>query len=211
MKNVFDEIYRMSLWSDAGHGSGIGSEPAYNARMRRALTEFVADRSIRSIVDAPCGAAKWQAAWIHELNKKRVAIESYFGIDVAPTAVRRARSNLEHLSIARVRGGDARIAKLPPCDLLICRDTLQHLSYSNIWKVLINLARCDARWIAIGGYWPGNNVDVRDGSYFDFNACLPPFELRPNEIISEANDPKHPAKHLFIRRQVSRKFSVMKT
>lgn len=98
--------------------------------------------------------------------------------------------------------------------MLFCRDELQHLSYANVWKAFENIAKCDARWITIGDYWPGENLNVRGGEYFNVNLCLPPFELRPNEIVSERATRETPVRIRWrdFRNQVAaRKLSAKKT
>lgn len=193
MEGVFTGIYKSGLWGPHGDGSGIGSDPSYNRAMQRHLAGLVKRYNVRSIVDVSCGACRWQAGFL-----RRHPGLTYHGIDIAPPALARARANLQGVPNARVAKGDLRTARLPPCDLLLCRDTLQHMSLANIKTALDNIARTKARIVVLGGYFPGQNVNIRDGDYFDFNPVLEPFGMVPDLVISEENDPSHPHKHLFV-------------
>lgn len=193
MENIFTDIYKHAAWGHHGDGSGIGSSPSYNRAMQRHLAALIKRYQVRSIVDVSCGACRWQAGFL-----RRHPGLSYYGLDIAAPALARAKANLAGLPNARVVRGDLRNARLPPCDLLMCRDTLQHMSLANIQLALKNIARCNARMVVLGGYFPGKNKNIEDGGYFDFNPVLEPFNMVPDLVISEENDPAHPHKHLFV-------------
>lgn len=214
MKAVFDRIYEHQLWSAAGDGSGTGSEPAYNVHMRALLTRFVHTQRITSICDAPCGACKWAAVWLSELGRSGAPLTSYHGIDIAHAALRTAGATLQGYARTSTRGairtslasGDIRTCALPlGVDMVLCRDTLQHLSITHIRRCLRNLARHrSVRWYVLGGYrrprdrGTRDNVDIPDGHYFEFDPSRAPFRLRATHVYSERNDVRHPQKHLFV-------------
>lgn len=193
MQSVFNTIYQNKAWGNEGDHSGIGSEPTYNKIMQKRLSELIKRYNVKSILDVSCGACKWQRDFL-----RKHPFVSYHGIDIAKSALKRANTNLEGLPNVKLVKGDLRNMKLPPCDLLLCRDTLQHFSYENIHRALHNISKCKARIIVLGGYFPGNNIAIQDGSYFDFNPVLEPFSLMPDIVLSEDNTPSHPHKHLFV-------------
>jgi hypothetical protein len=215
---IFDKIYRNKCWSFAGDGSGIGSCPRYNKNMRDKLSNFVIEKGIKTFFDVPCGSCKWSMIWLQELKfKHNYTLDSYFGMDVSMEAlsksyknidkVRQSSSNIEtirdisHVCNTKIHvcHGDFTSACLPlECDLLFCRDALQHLSFDNIWKSLRNFAHCRAKWYIIGGYVSDSNVNIRDGRYFELNISHHPFNLVPDKIISEDNDKQDPQKHFYI-------------
>lgn len=199
MRIIFDKIYLNKHWSFAGDGSGIGSCPSYNKNMRNALTRFVIEHNITTFLDVPCGSCKWSSIWLEELeNEYNYKLYSYFGIDVSSEAIVKSYKNLNK-SYAHITHGDFTTCNLPmDYDLLFCRDALQHLSYYDIWQSLCNFAKCHAKWYVLGGYWPGQNKDIETGNYFAINLTRPPFNLVPDKIMSEDNDPNHPQKHFFI-------------
>jgi effector-binding domain-containing protein len=113
--------------------------------------------------------------------------------------------------------GDITKVEIPSMDVLLCRDTLQHLSYDNIFKALKNFSKNNnIKYYIIGGYnEQDQNKNINNGEYFHFNITKNPFSLKPDSIVKEGNDfnfVKHeePNKYLFIfegnnfRNQVSR-------
>jgi len=72
-------------------------------------------------------------------------------------------------------------------DLILVRDTLQHLSYSNIFTFLRNVKDNDAKYLMAGSNintHENNNID--NGARFDLNLLHTPFELPlPLESYSE--------------------------
>ena len=59
---------------------------------------------------------------------------------------------------------DVTIDPLPHADLILCRDCLVHLSYSNIARALANMKRSGARWIFTTHFLRINsNTDIEDG------------------------------------------------
>jgi hypothetical protein len=203
MESIFSMIYENLFWSSAGDGSGIGSCPKYNKKMRSILTEFIINNDIKSFIDVPCGCCKWTSRWLYELSLKNIPIQ-YYGVDISEIAVKTAIKNMKKVQHNTqhnilIKKGDFTNYILPPnYDVLFCRDALQHLSYVNIWKALRNFAICNVKWYIIGGYWPGLNENINDGSYFDINLTQPPFYLIPDKIMSEENNMHHPHKHFFI-------------
>ena len=200
IKEIFNKIYAFSLWSNAGYGSGIGSEPSYNKNMRAILTFFVINNNIKSICDAGCGACKWTTVWLKELETLNRKIE-YFGIDVSPIPITKSKQVMASSYHPKIQLNIGNITRcsLPKADLLFCRDVLQHMSYENIKKCLKNFAKnTNIKYYIIGGYWPGNNKNINTGDYFDINLTLNPFNLIPDKIISEDNCENHPQKHFFI-------------
>ena len=51
-------------------------------------------------------------------------------------------------------------------DLLLCRDTLQHLSLASCYSLLRNLSNANSKYYLIGSYVTGQNVAIREGEYF---------------------------------------------
>ena len=185
-KNTFDQIYLQNTWGD-GDGSGGGSEPLFTVNMRHSLVKWMLDHDIHSLLDCSCGAAKWTAELISEAI---IAIPDFkfMGIDVSTLAIDRAKINLAKFDVELIQG-DLSIDALPKgFDLIICRDTFQHLSLDRIRACLANLASSEARFIMIGGYIQGTNlINPVDGDSFPFNPQAPPFNLRANEIIDECH------------------------
>lgn len=197
MEVVFDQIYERAAWGAAGDGSGPGSEPAKTVALRAVLTKIVRERGVTTLVDAPCGACKWTRVWLEELTRAGVRLK-YVGVDISATAIDRARANLAGLEHdVELRMGDI-AAPLDACDLLLCRDALQHLSLQDATGALQNIFATPAKTVLLGGYLTGGpNRNIVTGEYYSINYTRPPFSLAPVAIHRELHDGVEPTKYLF--------------
>ncbi len=139
---VFDRVYETNRWTTAGNGSGPGSALGSNAPVVQGLIRFIRSHSIRRIVDVSCGGMSW---WPHVLEvSKDVA---FHGFDVSQVIVARNQAAFADLGW-QFDVGDARTHTYPPSDLVVCRQTLNHLWPDDAVAVLENLLR-SARFLAI--------------------------------------------------------------
>lgn len=114
-----------------------GRTPAVGARgvLRRkvaaavAITEFVLDRELRSVLDVGCGEGRWQP----ELFEMRPNA-AYLGIDSSEYAVERfgAARNLRTGSFGELELHDFDV----PFDLVVCSDVLHYLERREILRGL---------------------------------------------------------------------------
>lgn len=127
--SVFDKIYATSYW---GGGSGGGSTIKATLRYKKFIERFLRDREISSIVDLGCG--DWQFSQFIDF-----ADATYKGFDVAETVVKENQKSFasDTVSFECLKNYE----DLPPADLLICKDVLQHLSNDEVKKVLSILPR----------------------------------------------------------------------
>ena len=121
---VFNEIYSESIW---GKGSGSGSELEYCKPYLNFLKDFFYDYKIKSIVDLGCG--DWQFS--KEINFKGI---KYFGIDVAEEVI--AENTKSYSSEDITFNILDKYQDIPSCDLLICKDVMQHLSIKENKKII---------------------------------------------------------------------------
>ncbi len=128
-KAIFEQVYRDSLW---GVGSGSGSSEAVTRPYRQFLQAFLRDHAIQSVLDVGCGD------WQFSQHMDWTGIQ-YLGLDASETALASAR-RFERPGVsfqqADVTGDD-----LPPADLLIAKDVLQHWAKDDIHKFLPQLTR----------------------------------------------------------------------
>lgn len=203
VKHVFDEIYSKRKWTKEGNGSGSGSSIKNTTNLRNILTKFLIKNNINSIVDAPCGSCLWTSEWLNELRKKNMKI-SYYGFDIANEAVLNCQKSMKYLTNfhdIKIEENNISDITIPEnAQLLLSRDTLQHLSYENIFKTLKNFAKYDSvKFYIIGGYLEKTeNIDIKNGDYFNFNITKKPFEIIPDYIIKENNFGKELPKYLFV-------------
>ena len=204
IQNVFNDIYSKKIWGDHGGGSGSGSAVENTPNLRNTLTKFVIDKKISSFLDLPCGSCVWTSVWLEQLKMLNIKI-SYYGMDIANDAVMNCEKNMSELKSFHnidIKIGDMSESILPVTDALLTRDTLQHLSYDNIFKSLKNFAKYNIKWYIIGGYNESSgNSNINNGECFDFNITREPFSLVPDSIIKEENYMTtgiEPNKYLFI-------------
>jgi hypothetical protein len=148
MEAVFSGIYERSYWGSnmkvAYRGSsGSGSDPEYNRPYIEWLRGFIRDRSIQTIVDLGCGDF-------------RCGPLIYEGLPVAYTGLDVYRPLIESLQIEypdyqfRHLNVFSNVEEVPPGDLCILKDVLQHWSNQDITVFLDRLIQSRKfRWILI--------------------------------------------------------------
>lgn len=144
MQVTFNRAYTTSRWTDAGNRSGPGSEPDACKPMWESLAAFIAASDIRSIVDVSCGGMAW---WPHVLTPLSDRV-SFHGFDVSQTAIAaHEESFCEHRNW-RFGVADARTFSYPTADLIVCRQTLNHLYSPDALAVVSNITKQARRFVA---------------------------------------------------------------
>jgi SAM-dependent methyltransferase len=131
---TFRGIYRTKVWGDNGKAfySGEGSLGPVLDEYCASLVRFISDHQVRSIVDLGCGD--------FAVGKELVQASgiSYTGVDVVPELIEHHRATVDNARVTFVCADITR-DPLPPADLYLIRQVLQHLSNSEIGQVLANL------------------------------------------------------------------------
>lgn len=173
----FARIERTNLWGAATSVSGLGSEFAAAAAVRAALPSLLLRLGVRTLLDAPCGDARW----ITSLGLKA----DYVGVDIVPSlveanAARAARGEI----VGRFVLADMTRAELPSADLVLCRDGLVHLSFANIERALQRLRATGAHWLLTTTFpdWR-TNQDCEDGDWRALNFERPPYGWPPPLVL----------------------------
>ncbi|HWY60619.1 MAG TPA: class I SAM-dependent methyltransferase [Rhizomicrobium sp.] len=135
---IFDAIYRGNVW---GSGSGAGSREEVTRGYRSYLHSFLRSNRIGSVVDLGCG--DWQIA----RHMDWTGID-YTGVDVSSVALDSARQFAR--PGVRFLHANALTDALPPADLLIAKDVLQHWSNDDILAFLPKLRNYRAALIING-------------------------------------------------------------
>jgi SAM-dependent methyltransferase len=151
-EQVFSRIYQDGLWgkSNAKFCSGSGSSEAHATEYVKALAKYIAEHSIRSVVDLGCGD--------FVIGRKIVELGvDYTGVDVVPDLI---RHNTEQYGSSRVRFVhlDIIAGELPAGDLCLIRQVLQHLSNEQIATVLSKLSRYEH--VVVTEHYPGPDARV---------------------------------------------------
>lgn len=187
--SIFRSIYRTNAWNGVESLSGPGSGDAATERIAVHIAQLVDDLGVRSVLDAACGDGYWMPD-----------LPGYIGIDIAPEAIRRAQSRHPD---RQYHVGNVAKMRLPACDLIICRDAIQHLSLRDGMAVVSKLVDSGARWMLASTYVESVNDDVPTGFFYSPNLEAEPFGLpAPERLIFDGYDyaeprlVRDPAKHL---------------
>jgi len=158
------------------------------AGARRILEYVILTYDIRSMLDIPCGDFSWMPLMLARLPD----VFHYIGSDIVLELIQRNR----HIHPSRdFRVIDLVTDALPVCDLIFCRDALQHLPLDNIMKALDNMSHSGAKYLLTTTHlrqhgWR-NRRNSRMGSCRDRNLLLPPFSLPDPIMIFSEQAPGH--------------------
>lgn len=184
-RETFARIYARNEWSGTESLSGPGSGSAATLIVANVLRELVISLEIESVVNLACGDDFWTPD-----------LPGYVGIDIAPAAIARARKSHPERSYLV---GDIRTL-VPPGDLLILRDALQHLPLADGVAILETIRSSGGKWLLASTYLgrssrhPGEtNVDVPAGGYYCPDLVAPPFSLLgPRRLYPDGYDYQDP-------------------
>lgn len=181
-EEVFSEIYKSSKWGtnggDAG-ASGYGSTMRATYLYRAFLQQFMKDLNVRSVVDAGCG--DWESTGAIDWT----GID-YKGYDIVASVV--AADN-KKFAKPGVQFFHANIVTddLPPADLLICKQVLQHLPTADIERFLSTLHKY-AHVLLIDSVNPATlsakNTDTAAGGFRFLDLTHPPFNLKATKVLT---------------------------
>jgi SAM-dependent methyltransferase len=134
-REAFTRAYAENWWGGrkGGFFSGEGSDSLYATPYAQLVRQFIRRHHIERVVDLGCGDFRVGALLVSpDIH--------YIGVDVVEDLVKR---NSERYSSERVefRCADITAESLPPADLCLIRQVLQHLSNEEIEKVLKSCQR----------------------------------------------------------------------
>ncbi len=169
-QEIFSRIYSRNEWL---FGSGEGSLPASTGAYRAFLQQFLHDYRIKSVVDAGCG--DWQFSQLIDWT----GIE-YTGSDVVPDVIEKNQQTFAAPTI-QFCCQDLLSEELPPADLLILKDVLQHLPFTAISRILSFAPHY--RFVLVTNDAATANDDTIIGGYRALDLRLPPFSLPATEVL----------------------------
>jgi hypothetical protein len=173
---VFRDIYRRNHWSGRTSPSGPGAAPEQTTELRRSLPALLTELSVRTLLDLPCGDYSWMRTI--ELPGVR-----YIGADLLPEIVEPLATEFGDAH-REFRVLDLTRDRLPPADLLLCRDCLVHLSYGDIRRALANVVRSGIPYLLTTTFPAGDaNEDIVTGDWRVLDLERAPFHLPPPERI----------------------------
>ena len=185
-KELFSKIYASKQWGGDSEGSpfysGTGSE-SYNTEPYVDLVrEFIKDNNVSKILDLGCGDFRVGT----QLVKEGV---SYIGVDVVEELIEYNNANFSNEK-TNFLCMDVSCSDLPPGDLVLIRQVLQHLNNEDVKKTLEQVK--NYAYAIITDEIPNNDTHsinkdvVRGGTRFERDSGLyvehPPFDL-PAEVV----------------------------
>ena len=180
----FTAIHDQKIWRSQESVSGSGSELHRTVNLRKELPALIGKYDIKSIVDAPCGDFNWMQDVIEKVDV------SYVGLDIVKSL---ADKNNAKFGNHRISFGVADICEdtLPDCDLLIVRDCIIHLSYSDIDAFFKNIQKVKFKYLLISSYTgssPLENVDINTSETRVLNLFRSPFNIRRENVLETITD-----------------------
>jgi len=172
-RDAFQHIYDTDHWWG---GSGPGSQVDATSPYARVLQAVIGARDVTTVVDAGCGA--WEFSRHIDWNPVR-----YTGIDIVPHVVEANTAAFARPGIEFVCA-DIRAVALPPADLLVCKDVLQHWDLASIHGFLDrNLSRYRYALITndVASVHLEDamlNADIRIGAWRTLDLERAPFSLK---------------------------------
>jgi hypothetical protein len=165
----FEYIFKNNLWDEQESASGEGSTLSYTKNVREHLPKIFKKFRISSVLDAPCGDFNWMQYVLRECDDI-----NYIGGDIVDALIQEnnrkyATSNISFVTI------DITKDSLPDADLIIVRDCLFHLSYSDISLFLTNLSKSNIKYILTTSHVKKENANILTGHFREMNLFTKPF------------------------------------
>ena len=173
-QELFTRIWQTNLWGAGTSASGLGSEDAATATLRRELPKLFRQLQIETLLDLPCGDFGW-------MSRTELGLRKYLGGDIVAGLV--AENSQRYatadgcISFAEL---DLLTDRLPAMDAILCRDCLVHLSFANISRALVQFRASGSRLLIATTFTRHDtNEDAADGDWRLLNLERPPFDFPP--------------------------------
>ena len=137
IEKAFTNTYDKRLWEAEGSRSGLGSSLEYTKNIRVQLVKRIKELKIQSVLDLSCG--DWH--WMKEIKDE---LPIYMGIDVVNEMIEVNKTQYQSDTIQFQKGDmleELRKLKNGDIDLIICRQTLEHLPSDYVEQVLEEIRR----------------------------------------------------------------------
>lgn len=182
IESVFQRIHHGREWGNGESSSGPGSSVVRASAFAQDLVEVLNWLGANSLLDAGCGDFNWMKALDHGLK-------TYIGVDVVPELINRnqqvfANAARDFLKLDITRD------PLPKVDVILCRDSLVHFSFRDIFAALGNFQRSGSTHLIATTFtrWPAN-LDIETGEWRALNLQISPFNFpKPLRVVDEKCD-----------------------
>jgi len=141
--------------------------PRVTGPYRTSLEDFIRANGVRSVLDYGCG--DWQFSRLIDWQQAL-----YVGVDVVPKIIEEnQRHGCEQVEF-RISSADP--SELPPADLLIAKDVLQHLPNEQVMSFLAKIAPRYEMALLTNDTGDEPNVDIGIGEWRALDLLGAPFE-----------------------------------
>ena len=183
IEDRFTLIYEKNTWGSRESASGIGSTLAFTESTRNLLPELLRKYEIGSIFDAPCGDFNWM---------RMVDLQgiTYVGADIVSPLIKQLQTSYSTPSISFI-SLDLTKGVFPKSDLVINRDCLFHLSYTDILAVLRNFITSFSVYLLSTSHDNESefeNSDIRSGDFRSIDLFASPFNF-PRDFLFAIPEP----------------------
>lgn len=178
-EQIFSSIYYKNGWSGFNSVSGRGSDDNQTQTVIEGLNKVLLEYKIHSLMDIPCGDFNWMKhVDLNEIN--------YLGGDIVGELIKKNQDkfgskniSFEHLDVIK--------SPLAKFDLILCRDCLVHLSFSQIHEALRNIKQSKSKYLLTTSFLNhSKNVDIQTGDWRTLNLEEHPFNLpKPILVLNE--------------------------
>jgi Methyltransferase domain len=144
IREAFDEVYRRGMWKQGSASSGLGSEGWMADGYIELVLDYASKHKLRTVADAGCGDFSVGSRLARHF-------ERYTAFDVSPLIIKRNEQRYADLAQNNVTFAVADMTStvFPRADLILIRQVLQHLTNSQIERILQNLEASEWRRVLI--------------------------------------------------------------
>ncbi|HJV74225.1 MAG TPA: hypothetical protein VJ654_08400 [Noviherbaspirillum sp.] len=188
IEDRFTWIYQHNFWNNSESVSGSGSTLAFTKNLRSKLPILFAEYDIKTVFDAPCGDFNWMRDVVSRTNIK------YLGGDIVLPLVNENNKRYQDERTSFILF-DITKDNFPDVDLLICRDCLFHLSYSDIEKFINGLQKSKIKYVLTSSHINTGfeNKDILSGDFRNIDLVRFPFDFpEPLQAIDDWIHPHQP-------------------
>jgi hypothetical protein len=184
----FRSIWRNNYWGNEESLSGPGSTLEQAENLISSFPEIIEKFEVGAIFDAPCGDFNW----MKEVKKQNPNL-IYKGGDLVPEIITFVKSKYSSKNTT-FSVFDITRDRFPTADLWLSRAIFYHLSYSDIYRSLVNFAESNISYILTTNCVTEadhKNRDIKSGDWRLLNLHLYPFNF-PHDFLWEIKDSKYP-------------------
>ena len=186
-RRAFMTIEQERRWGDS-QASGWGSTRERTKVTQGIIATVIKQSEVQSMLDVGCGDFVWMPLVLQQL----AGGFRYVGCDMVPALINRNAAAYPQYEFKVV---DFVTDELPSCDLIFCRDTLQHLPIADITTALQNFSRSGGKYLLasthLRRFGRRNAQECRVGQCKDRNLLLKPFNLPDPIALFSEQDPSH--------------------